>query len=238
MLARLLSFLFLLSFTFSYASQNRKVLLIGIDGVRSDAFQQANTPHIDGLLASSLYSLDSWHTGITWSGPSWTTILTGVQWNKHLVTNNLFTNDDFTNYPPFPNLAKQIYPNLNCSIVAEWDPLINDITNAGWNHTVKVPDGSNWPSADSAVAELQNPDIDLLFAYFDKVDLAGHNNILAGGFSTSNQMMQGCNRNVRMRRRTLKQWKINTSGIKNIIRVAIISPRIRFINQLMCYRIS
>jgi len=181
---RLLAFLFLFHFTFSFASQNRKVLFIGIDGTRSDAFQQANTPYLDGLLANSTYSYDSWHTGITWSGPSWTTILTGVQWNKHLVTSNSFTNHDFVNYPAFPTRAKEIYPNLNCSIVAEWDPLIDNITNAGWNHMIKVPDTGNWPTADSAVAELQNPDIDLLFAYFDKVDVTGHTST----FSPSNPL--------------------------------------------------
>lgn len=174
MQTRLLSFLFLFSFTFSFASQNRKVLIIGIDGVRSDALQQANTQHINGLLASATYSFDSWHTGISWSGPSWTTILTGVNWNKHGVTNNNFTGSNFNQYPPLPTLAKQIQPNLNCSIVAEWHPLIDNITNAAWNRTVKVVDGSNFPTADSAVLELQNPDIDLLFAYFDKVDLTGH----------------------------------------------------------------
>lgn len=174
----------LLTFQISFSSQTRKVLIIGIDGTRSDAFQQANTPHIDALLANSTYSYDSWHTGITWSGPSWTTILTGVQWNKHLVTSNSFTNHDFTTYPPFPTLAKQIYPNLNCSIVAEWNPLVDNITNAGWNHAVKVPDTGNWPTADSAIAELQNPDIDLLFAYFDKVDVTGHTTT----FSPSNPL--------------------------------------------------
>lgn len=172
--SKLLSLLLLLSVSNLFASQNRKVLIIGIDGTRSDAFQQANTPNMDALLANSLYSFDSWHTGITWSGPSWTTILTGAQWNKHLVINNSFTNHDFVNYPPFPTRAKEIYPYLNCSIVAEWYPLIDNITNAGWNHTVKVPDGGNWQTVDSAVAELQNPDLDLLFAYFDKVDLTGH----------------------------------------------------------------
>ncbi len=173
-----------LSFLFSFSSQTRKVLLIGIDGTRSDAFLQANTPYIDGLLSNSTYSFDSWHTGITWSGPSWTTILTGVQWNKHLVTSNGFSPSDFVNYPPFPTLAKQIKPSLNCSIVAEWHPLIDDISNAGWNHTVKVPDMETWITADSAVSELLNPDIDLLFAYFDRVDMTGHYTT----FSTSNPL--------------------------------------------------
>lgn len=180
----LLSSFLLLCLSFSFASQNRKVLIIGIDGTRSDAFQQANTPHIDALLSTATYSYDSWHTGITWSGPSWSTILTGVNWNKHGVIDNGFTGSHFDVYPPLPTLAKQIKPNLNCSIVAEWDPLIDDITNASWNRAVKVSDGSNWPTADSAVIELQNPDIDLLFAYFDKVDLTGHTTT----FSPSNPL--------------------------------------------------
>jgi predicted AlkP superfamily pyrophosphatase or phosphodiesterase len=173
--------LLMLGISFSYASQNRKVLIIGIDGTRSDAFVQANTPHIDGLLGNATFSYDSWHTGITWSGPSWATILTGVNWNKHGIIDNNFTAPNFNQYPPLPTLAKQIKPNLNCSIVAEWDPLIDNITNASWNHAVKVADGSNFPTADSAVIELQNPDIDLLFAYFDKVDLTGHTTTFSPG---------------------------------------------------------
>ncbi len=157
-----------------FASQNRKVLLLGIDGCRSDAFQQANTPNIDALLPNSLYCYDTWHVGITWSGPSWSSILTGVNWNKHLVTSNSFTASDFVQYPPIPTLAKQVNPSLNSSIIAEWDPLIDNITNGGWSRTIRTVDGSTYPTADSAVVELQNPDIDLLFTYFDAVDLAGH----------------------------------------------------------------
>ena len=117
-----LSLILVISVSNLFASQNRKVLIIGIDGCRSDALQQANTPNIDGLLSNATYSYNSWHTGITWSGPSWSTILTGVNWNKHGVTSNTFTGSNFSQYAPLPTLAKQIKPNLNCSIVAEWDP--------------------------------------------------------------------------------------------------------------------
>lgn len=169
-----LPFVLLLLTQFSFASQNRKVLLLGIDGCRTDAFQQANTPNIDALLPNSLYCYDTWHVGITWSGPSWSSILTGVNWNKHLVTSNSFTATDFNQYPPIATLAKQVNPNLNSSIIAEWDPLIDNITNGGWTRTVRTVDGSTYPTADSAVVELQNSDIDFLFTYFDAVDLAGH----------------------------------------------------------------
>lgn len=174
----------LLFLQLSFASQNRKVLIIGIDGTRSDALQQANTPNIDGLLTNALYSYDSWHTAITWSGPSWATILTGVYWNKHGVVNNGFIGKHFDQYPPISALAKQIKPNLDCAIVAEWDPLIDEIDHANWNRAIKTPDTETWITADSAVAQLQKPDIDLLFAYFDKVDMTGH----SSGFDTANQL--------------------------------------------------
>lgn len=174
----------LLFLQISFASQNRKVLLIGIDGTRSDALQKANTPNIDALLTNALYSYDSWHTAITWSGPSWATILTGVYFNKHGVVNNGFAGKHFDQYPPIPALAKQIKPNLNCTIVAEWDPLIDDIDHANWSKTVKTPDTETQITADSAIAQLQNPDIDFLFTYFDKVDMTGH----SSGFDTANQL--------------------------------------------------
>lgn len=168
--------LFLLS-TLSFvtsASQNRKVLLIGIDGCRSDALQQAHTPNIDALLSTSLYSFDSWHVGITWSGPSWTTILTGAEWNKHGVTDNTFSGKNFNDFPAFPARAKEIHPNLKCVEVVEWDPLADEFSNGGWDKIVQAADGSTFPTADSAVLQLQDPDIDLLFTYFDQVDLTGH----------------------------------------------------------------
>lgn len=174
----------LLCWQISSASQSRKVLIIGIDGTRSDALQMANTPNIDALLPNALYTYDSWHTAITWSGPSWATILTGVYWDKHGVKNNLFLGKNFAQHPPIPTLAKQIKPDLNCAIVAEWDPLIDDIDNAAWNKKVKVPDTESWITADSAIAQLQDPDIDLLFAYFDKVDMTGHST----GFDTLNPL--------------------------------------------------
>ncbi|MCW5908296.1 MAG: alkaline phosphatase family protein [Chitinophagales bacterium] len=188
----LLSFFLAHTVLFSFASQNRKVLLIGIDGVRSDALQQANTPNIDGLLSNSLYTYSSWHTGITWSGPSWSTILTGVNWNKHGVTSNSFAGRKFDQYAPLPTLAKQILPNLNCAFVAEWHPLIDSINNAAWNRAIKVPDMETWITADSAVAQLQNPDIDLLFAYFDRVDMTGH----FSSFSPTNPLYISAIQNV------------------------------------------
>lgn len=159
---------------FAFGSQPRKVLLIGIDGCRSDAFQQANTPHLDGLITNGLFTYDSWHVGITWSGPSWSAILTGVEWQKHGVTSNAFTGSNYGQYNLFPALAKQVKPALKTAEVVEWDPLADNMDHSGWDTKIKVPDGGTVATADSGIAQLQDPDLDALFVYFDKVDLAGH----------------------------------------------------------------
>ena len=42
--------------TFYFGQTEKKVLIIGIDGVRSDAFIQAQTPNIDALIENGIYS--------------------------------------------------------------------------------------------------------------------------------------------------------------------------------------
>ncbi len=182
--AIVLLFVSLLAGLLPAGAQHRKVLVIGIDGCRSDALQLANTPSLDAVMDSGLYTLNSWHVGLTWSGPSWSTILTGVQWPKHGVTDNSFSGSNFAAYPPFPTLAKEEIPGLKCVQVIEWAPLRDNITNAGWNRTVKVADGNSAATADSAIIQLADPDLDALFVYFDQVDLTGH----AFTFDPQNQL--------------------------------------------------
>jgi hypothetical protein len=164
------------------ATQNRKVLVIGIDGVRSDALQQAATPNIDSLIATGLYTYDAWHCGITVSGPSWSTIMTGVWWNKHGVSSNAYTGSHFDDYPYFTTRAKELLPNLKCVQVVEWAPMSDNVYNDGWNLKLKTPDGDGASTEAVASAQLQDPDLDCMFVYFDAADLAGH----SSGFSPSN----------------------------------------------------
>lgn len=165
------------------ASQKRKVLFIGIDGTRSDALQQAFTPHLDSLVSVGLFTYSSWHTGITVSGPSWSSILTGVSYQKHGVTNNSYTGSKFNQYPYITTLAKQVLPNLYAAEVVEWPPLIDDVYNDHFDKQLKTPDGQGATTGLVASNELKtNDQLDFFFVYFDQVDLTGHNS----GFSPSN----------------------------------------------------
>lgn len=174
--------LFILLVNSASASQKRKVLIVGFDGTRSDALQQANTPNLDALIANGLYTWDAWHLGITVSGPSWSTIMTGVWWNKHGVTSNTYTGSKFNQYPYFPALAKGLLPNLKCVQVVEWAPMSDNVYNDGWDTKLITPDGDGAATAAVASAQLANDSLDCMFVYFDAVDLAGH----SSGFSPSN----------------------------------------------------
>ena len=172
----------LLLMTNLWASQPRKVLIIGLDGVRTDALQQANTPNLDALIATGFYTYESWHQGITVSGPSWSTIMTGVEYNKHGVTSNSYSGSNYNTYPYFTKRAKDCLPNLYQVQIVQWAPMSDNVYNDAWDQKIKVCDGCGANSVAAAQTQLQNPNLDVLFVYFDECDLTGH----ATGFSPLN----------------------------------------------------
>lgn len=168
-----------------------KVLFIGIDGVRSDALNQATMPVLDSLMNKGIYTYDSWHCGITSSGPSWSTMMTGVWEAKHKITSNSYTNANFANYPYFPKRAKECLPNLKCVQIITWDPM-NDPTNSnnpsgyvfnsGFDQSIDA--GTHGQGSVTAAAQIQlaDPDLDVLFIHYDETDATGH----SSGFNPSN----------------------------------------------------
>ena len=74
----------------------RKVLFIGIDGCRWDAIVAANTPAIDGLLSTAIYSGQGLTEYKTWSGTGWSNMLSGTWHTKHGVTDNTFAGSNFS----------------------------------------------------------------------------------------------------------------------------------------------
>lgn len=165
-----------------------KVLFIGLDGTRPDALQAANTPTLDSLMASGITTFDSWHLGVTVSGPSWSNMLTGVWEAKHKVTSNNYSGADYTNWPYLPTLVKELRPDLKAVQLITWNPLDiasngtgGKIYNAGWDLSIDVGNQGQGLITQAAKIQLQDPDLDFLFAYIQDTDGAGH----ATGFSTS-----------------------------------------------------
>ena len=68
----------------------------------------------------------------TYSGPNWTSILTGVHYEKHQVTDNSFQNNHLEYYPNFFNYLESTMDNFDSYSITNWIPinqnvLINDV---------------------------------------------------------------------------------------------------------------
>lgn len=163
-------------------ASSRKVLIIGIDGVRPDAFQAANTPNMDALIAHGAVSYTAQAEDISLSGPCWSTILTGVHRNKHLVVDNTFSVNNFAGYPHFFARLRHeggACPGIRTASIVHWAPVNTNIVqnNSDVMQTYTTDDAVR----DAVVAELAGAATDVIYLHLDDVDAAGH----SYGFSPS-----------------------------------------------------
>ena len=149
-----------------------RVLVIGIDGVRSDALTEANTPNLDALMSTGVYSPDALNDDITISGPGWSDILCGVRSDKHLVVDNSFAGSNYDDYPSLFQRIEDTYSAVNTVSICHWAP-INDYI-VGTDADVIENVGSDNEVRDSAVDQLENSDPHAIFIHLDDVDYAGH----------------------------------------------------------------
>lgn len=162
-------------------AENKKIMIIGIDGCRPDGITTANTPNLDALMANGTYSLDARNTGTTLSGPGWSSMLTGVWQDKHMVVDNSFSGSDFSRYPHFFKRIEEHNPDNRTVSISQWHP-INDQIAYGCADITKNSEDSSVDVKNKAVAELGVGDLSALFVHFDDVDHAGH----SSGFSPNN----------------------------------------------------
>jgi hypothetical protein len=151
---------------------NKKVLIIGIDGCRSDALQIANTPNLNALINNGIYSPDALNDDITISGPGWSANLCGVWSNKHQVTDNTFIGDNYANYPSIFRHIEEFNNNLHTVSICNWAPINDYIVQnyADFKFNVSTDQDVN----NVAVSYIITDDPDLMFLHFDDVDHAGH----------------------------------------------------------------
>lgn len=163
----------------------KKVLLIGLDGVRVDVMESADTPHLDALIAAGAYSNDARTRWPTVSGPGWSNLLTGVWPRKHHVVQNAFWHNNYDEYPDFLTRLEQIDPGFNTLSITDWLPLgtsayggpvVSDLVD------VKITfnaDEIGYELADAlstaaAVEQLGAGDPDAAFVYLGNIDEVGH----------------------------------------------------------------
>ncbi|MAE46894.1 MAG: hypothetical protein CMJ86_08380 [Planctomycetes bacterium] len=180
---------------FSQDPGPKHVLMIGIDGVRSDAVRAAFTPALDGLVSQGAVTWDAVAGGgimpadptrqATSSGPGWSSILTGVWVDRHgVASNGGFSNGNFNAYPHFFARVRNTFPAAVLSSIVQWHP-INDSLLApypGLADFLINTAGSGPAVRNAVVTHLQNEDPHALFVHFDDVDHEGH----ASGYSPHN----------------------------------------------------
>lgn len=162
-----------------------KVLVIGIDGVRPDVMNEVPTPSIDALSIGGTFTARTRTTTPSVSGPSWSSMLTGVWPDKHGVLDNEFGGRRYDEYPDFLTRIEMQRPELGTFAAIDWLPLM-EIPGGGPTISesvdVRVPlDGYElgWADADrevvaATVRHLSEADPDALFAYLGNPDEASH----------------------------------------------------------------
>lgn len=170
----------------------RKVLLIGLDGVRSDVLQNMQTPAFEFLSKHGFGTYTSWHQDITISGPSWSSILCGVYHNKHGVTDNSFRGKNYEKYPMLPLIAKRINPHLKFGMYMEWQKFIKNSVNNGWDTILSGELGNTNKTTEEVEEWIQQSDLDFYFVYLGEPDYWGHR----FGFSDSNPLYVNAIRNI------------------------------------------
>ena len=175
------------------ASKTKHALIVGIDGLRVDALQQAVTPAMDRLIADGAVTHDAFAGGElgevteqpTFSGPGWSSILTGVWIDKHGVAFNVFDDARFDEYPHFFARVREMNPGAYLSSFVTWAPINDSILASAEADEAFSPEADDSAEDDIAVTAavvvhlgLETPDV--LFVQLDEVDHQGH----VSGFST------------------------------------------------------
>ncbi len=185
-----------------WCQQAPKVLIIGIDGVRSDALEAANTPNLDALISQAIYSPDALNDDITISGPGWSAIICGVWSDKHLVTGNNF---DGNNYEDFPSVIRRIEDynsDFHTVSICHWGPINDHIIADNADFKLNVSADADVESQAAAYLSVNDPD--LMFLHFDDVDGAGH----GSGFTPDNPTYIS----------TIEQTDIHVGGVLDAVR--------------------
>lgn len=169
-------------------ARHKHVLVIGIDGCRTDALRAANTPNIDRLIDGgtvwyNAYAGGERHTKTehtTISGPGWASILTGVWADKHGVCDNKFQNTHLKQpaegktiaYPTIFARIHEKHPEWYLASIVNWAPINQQIVQSDADC---LDNGNDEQVAQKCVALLHSErDPALVFLQFDAVDGAGH----------------------------------------------------------------
>ncbi|MEV1048874.1 alkaline phosphatase family protein [Streptomyces sp. NPDC049916] len=168
-------------------SSARRVLVVGIDGVRLDTLNRVPTPHLDSVAdAGFLAPVTVADTTPTMSGPCWATVVTGVDVTKHAVWSNDLSGHRLGVFPDFTTrLARQ--DGRRTYVAAAWEPLVT-VADGGpmlrrptrlTHHAPAADTPEAWERADDSTVRdathvLTHEDPEVSFVYLGAPDETAH----------------------------------------------------------------
>lgn len=155
----------------------RKVLIVGVDGMRADALDVARTPVLDGLRQEGCWTDQALTGVVTVSGPGWSSLLTGVWMDKHGCRSNSFKDVRYDRYPHFFARLKERRPQAFTASIVDWlpiDRLILGETGADFRFAHDYEDDGDTKMVAKAVEVLRDHDPDAVFVYLADLDSTGH----------------------------------------------------------------
>ena len=153
----------------------KQVVLISIDGMRPDAMDQADTPHIDALRARGLTTLRGRTVMPSVTLPCHMAMFHSVPPERHGITTNTWT----PQVRPILGLADVLkQAGKVCDAYFNWEQL-RDLWRPGAMRQFTMVDTSHdfhgdVQVADAACAALQSSPADFSFVYLGHTDASGH----------------------------------------------------------------
>jgi arylsulfatase A-like enzyme len=149
----------------------RKVLIIGIDGLRADALLAADAPRLHALAREGAFTAEAMADRVTHSGPGWTAILTGAWSPRNGVIDNTFDGYHRDAHPHFFRRVKEAMPSAYTASIVNWEPIHSRLVT---HADLSIAYGDDDSVAARAVRLLREGDPDAVFLHFDAPDHAGH----------------------------------------------------------------
>jgi predicted AlkP superfamily pyrophosphatase or phosphodiesterase len=168
-------------------AENKKLLIVSIDGLRPDVLLRADAPAIRALMARGSFTFYSRTTDLAVTLPSHTSMLTGVSPTKHKI---LWNDDRYTNnprYPAVPTLfSRAKKAGLTTALIAGKSKFVV-LAKPGtidWQYIPSDTSISDQQVASEAERIIRDHNPDVTFVHFPNVDVVGHSK----GWGSSEQI--------------------------------------------------